>query len=260
MKYPQWPDPPTLSGTDAPRLATAFGLAANVLASIHRTVKKHSQPEVLNLRVNCRRFLGDIREKWWALIMIDILYKLCVIWEFAIQDQSMILFQNLSLWAYYLGGWSSIFTRIQIFFRICNVLTIAERAFHMKGDGHPTMRIGRDDHSLLLENRVDKCQHYWDCSIYFFTFRVLGNTVDEIMMNQATRRVVSPACIHRYVYLFIYLSIYLFIYLSIYIYLFIYILIYLSIYFLIYLFYLFIRWWLNQCLWNIMEVSRMLKV
>lgn len=27
-------------------LATAFGLAANVLASIHRTVKKHSQPEV----------------------------------------------------------------------------------------------------------------------------------------------------------------------------------------------------------------------
>ena len=28
----------------AERLASAFGLAANVLASIHRTVKRHSQP------------------------------------------------------------------------------------------------------------------------------------------------------------------------------------------------------------------------
>lgn len=45
----------------AERLASAFGLAANVLASIHRTVKRHSQPSEVWV------FLGESFFLWASL-------------------------------------------------------------------------------------------------------------------------------------------------------------------------------------------------
>ena len=69
------------------------------------------------------------------------------------------------------------------------------------------------------QNRMDKCQHYRDCSFFFSLFRVLGNRIDdEPRMNPWWTKQPEEwwpqhaSTISIYIYIFIHIHPYLFVY------------------------------------------------